>query len=123
MSSGILLLLLFAALLSAEFGQPWLSAAFVLGAVFVVFFKLVKKSASVTKKTGKILAAGVAKEMEESEGSHPSLETAEVAVKNAGELAGQQAFSGDKKTFRYKGIGAVGGAFENVIKFFGKIFK
>jgi hypothetical protein len=120
---AVFLVLIFAALLFVEIGQPLPAALAAIAALLILAFKTGKKGAHITKKTAKILAQDVGKQVEESEGSHPGLEVAERGFKNAGELTGQQMFSSDKKVFKYKGIGSVNNALENVVKTFNKLFK
>ncbi|MCX6799118.1 MAG: hypothetical protein NTW59_03420 [Candidatus Diapherotrites archaeon] len=103
--------------------QPLPAGLCWIAAIAVAITKAWHGTAKAGNELGKTLSAGVREEAEKAEGSTPDESVFVEGIRNAGDIVGQQAFSPDRKRFKYKGHGASASAAGRLMAYFNKLFK
>jgi len=129
LNAQIFLALLVLGFVFLEIGEAWLGYICIFSAAAFGIAIVLRRIFSGTKKTAKALARNVSEEVEKAQGQHPDIGIFEEGLKNAGDLAGKQAYAPDAEKMKpgkmethrwtFKGMKSVSGG----VKKFGDTFK
>ena len=120
---AVLLLLIAAGLFFVWIDQALAAGLFLIAALLVAAFWLLKGTGKAARETAGAMTKGMAEEAAKAETQSPESSLLKEGVENAGQLAGQQAFAPDTHQFKLKGFGAIGEACERLAERFKKAFK